>query len=131
MEEYKCEKCRKPLEKSYYACDYCIQAARIVELEAACKLENELKTAGSLRELKLMGEVGELRKQLADLRGDRDTLAKVYLAARNIPRTLAEEARERQMPLSAKRLADLIEAVVEAEATDTSGALTRAGKDHP
>lgn len=46
------------------------QAARIAELESACKLENELKTAGSLRELKLMGEVGELRNQLADLRVD-------------------------------------------------------------
>ena len=49
------------------------QAARIAELEAACKLENELKTAGALRELKLMGEVGELRKQLADLRGEVST----------------------------------------------------------
>lgn len=50
-------------------------AARVAELEAACKLENELRVAGSLRELKLMGEVDELRKQLADLRVDRDVLA--------------------------------------------------------
>jgi len=56
---------------SYVTCFKCGgDANRIAELEAACKLENELKTAGSLRELKLMGEVDELRKQLADLRGE-------------------------------------------------------------
>lgn len=91
------------------------QAARIAELEAACKLENELKTAGSLRELKLMGEVGELRKQLADLLGDRDTLAGERLW---LLQTFAAEGTEP-------------DASDYRDARATLAALTRAGKDHP
>lgn len=129
MTEYKCEKCRKPLEKSYYACDYCIQAARIAGLEAACKLENELKTAGSLRELKLMGEVDELRKQLADLRVDRDTLAACVGSVVNWAkqRDFVDGGNDTQMQVNKlARLADEMNDAV----SNASGALTRAGKDH-
>ena len=64
-------------------------------------------------------ERDELRKQLADLRGDRDTLAG-EVKARRLPNGKTDEEH-------GKRWHTVQSAI---EAVNASGALTRAGKDH-
>lgn len=82
--------------------------------------------------------VRTLEAKLVLAEADRDVLAKevkrlrpVYIAAGQVPTTLAVELEARGLAYSCKRVANLIESVVaaDADATDVSGALSRAGGD--
>jgi len=91
--------------------------ARIAELEA------EMADVRSAR-AGLVNARDELRKQLADLRADRDTLADEVRAWR----ANAQNKRFTTVKVKVERITALKAA---ADFVDASGALTRAGKDHP
>lgn len=74
--------------------------------------------------LELSTELAQLRKQLADLRGDRDTLARELNCYRDPEDCDCEPDAIGNCEACTKFTAIM-------KATDASGALTRAGKDHP
>jgi len=68
-----------------------------------------------------LAELTQLRADLARVTGERDRCLPVVLAAIDIPRTLATELAARGMAYSSRRIANLIEQVVEYESTPPTG----------